>query len=118
MQNNDAMGTGGEIPYIFDNNWSHWGNLPMEKRRLTSTNADGEAVVELTEEQKFLFDANGWLVFPGLIPEDELEEMRAFCMRVKFNPQTLPAHQRTPIAGPLERLLDHPVDTKTWFRRD
>ena len=109
MQNNDAMDATGETPYIFANNWGHWGNLPMEKRQLTSTNADGEPVVEMTEEQKFLFDANGWLLFPGLIPEDDLTEMRDFCMRLKFEPETLPPHQRTPIAGPLERLLDHPV---------
>lgn len=109
MENKGAINAKGEAPFIFDNNWEHWGNLPEEKRRLTTTNADGEPVVELTEEQKFTFDANGWLLFPGVLPEDELPEMRRFCKRLRFEPETLPAHQRTPIAGPLERLLDHPV---------
>jgi hypothetical protein len=76
----------GETPYIFDNNWSHWGNLPVENRQLTTTNADEEAIVGLTEEQKFIFDAQGWLMIPGLIPEAELEEMRAFCYRLKDDP--------------------------------
>ena len=99
----------GETPYIFDNNWSHWGNLPVENRQLTTTNADGEPIVGLTEEQKFIFDAQGWLMIPGLIPEAELEEMRAFCYRLKDDPESLPEHMRTPMAGPLEKLVDHPV---------
>ena len=96
-------------PYIFDNNSGNWGNLPTDARKLTMTNADGESVVELTEEQKFTFDTNGWLVIPGLLDDDELNEMRDFCYRLKDQPDSLPAHMRTPIAGPLEKLVDHPV---------
>ena len=96
-------------PFIFDNNWGNWGNLPLESRQLTSTNADGEPVIPLTEEQKFTFDAKGWLVIPGLIPADELKEMQAYCHRLKYDIESLPPHMRTPIAGPLERLVDHPV---------
>ena len=99
----------GNAPYIFDNNWANWGNLPTDARRLTMSNADGESVVELTEEQKFTFDTNGWLVIPGLLDDDDLKEMRDFCYRLKDQPDSLPAHMRTPIAGPLEKLVDHPV---------
>ena len=96
-------------PFIFDNNWGHWGNLPPHDRKLTTTNADGELVVPLTEEQKFTFDTNGWLMIPGLLVEDELEEMREFCYRLVNDLESLPYTMRTPIAGPLERLVDHPV---------
>ena len=66
-------------PFIFDNNWRHWGNLSPHDRKLTTTNADGELVVPLTEEQKFTFDTNGWLMNPGLLTEEEQKEMRDFC---------------------------------------
>ena len=44
-------------PFIFDNNWGNWGKLPQDANRLTTTNADGEPVVSLTEEQKFVFES-------------------------------------------------------------
>ena len=42
---------------------------------LTQTNADGKPVVPLTQEQKYLFDKNGWLLVPGVLTESEIEEM-------------------------------------------
>lgn len=99
----------GAEPFIFDNNWGNFGNLPQDARTLTTTNADGEPVIPLTAEQKFIFDTQGWLVIPGLLDEADLKEMRAFCMRLKEDPQSLPPHMRSPIAGPLEKLVDHPV---------
>ena len=59
-------------PFIFDNNWGTWGRLPQDANQLTTTNADGEPVVPLTEEQKFIFDTQGWLVIPGLLNEIDL----------------------------------------------
>ena len=50
---------------------------------LTQTNANGEPVVPLTQEQKYLFDKNGWLLVPGVLTESEVEEMRDFCYRLK-----------------------------------
>ena len=96
-------------PFIFDNNWGNWGKLPQDANRLTTTNADGEPVVPLTEEQKFVFDTQGWLMIPGLLSEDDLKEMREFCYQLVNDKEALPPHQQTPIAGPLEKLVDHPV---------
>jgi hypothetical protein len=99
----------GSAPFVFDDNWDNFGNLRPESRRLSETNGDDLPVVRLTEEQKFTFDSQGWLCIPGVLEEAELEEMREFCHRLKDDAGSLPPHQRTPIAGPLERLVDHPV---------
>lgn len=50
---------------------------------ITQTNADGDPVAPLTQEQKYLFDKNGWLLVPGVLSESEVEEMRDFCYRLK-----------------------------------
>ena len=109
MASERTFNPNGNEPFIFDNNWGNWGNLPADARQFTSTNADGEPVIPLTEEQKFLFDAQGWLVIPGVLNDDDVKEMRDFCYQLKDDPESLPAHMRTPIAGPLEKLVDHPV---------
>jgi len=76
---------------------------------LTQTNADGRAVVPLTQEQKYLFDKNGWLLIPGVLTASEIEEMRDFCYRLKREPETISQHHRSTYGGPLEALTDHPV---------
>ena len=76
---------------------------------LTQTNADGKSVIPLTQEQKYLFDKNGWLLFPGVLTESEIKEMRDFCYRLKHDPETIPQHHRSTYGGPLEKLTDHPV---------
>ena len=73
------------------------------------TNAANEPVVRLTPEQRYLFDTQGWLLFPGVLSTSQTEEIRDFCVRVKRDPESLPEHQRCGIAGPLEALTDHPV---------
>ena len=76
---------------------------------LKDTNADGIATTELTEEQKYVFDTKGWLAIPGVLGEDDIEEMREFCYRLKNEPDSIPEHERVSIGGPLIRLTDHPV---------
>ncbi|HCK09567.1 phytanoyl-CoA dioxygenase family protein [bacterium] len=76
---------------------------------LPGKNADGLGVVEPTEEQKYLFDTQGWLLIESVLGEDELEEMREWCLRYHFERDTLVEHDRTPLAGPTQRLADHPV---------
>ncbi len=44
----------------------------------TSRNADGLPVVRPTEKQKHDFDRTGWLLIPGVLEQNELEEMREF----------------------------------------
>ena len=86
-------------PLVFEQR--RLGFVDMDVVDLPRTNADGEPVVEPTPEQRYLFDTQGWILIPGVLPADEGEEMRAFCERLHRNPES--------IAGPLERLTDHPV---------
>jgi hypothetical protein len=88
---------------------SRLGFVDMDTVDLPRTNANDEPVVEPTPEQRYLFDTQGWILIPGVLPADEVEEMRAFCERLHRNPESLPEYERSPIAGPLERLTDHPV---------
>ena len=94
-------------PLVFEQ--SRLGFVDMDAVDLPRTNADGEPVVEPTPEQRYLFDTQGWILIPGVLPADEVEEMRAFCERLHRNPESLPEDERSLIAGPLERLTDHPV---------
>lgn len=76
---------------------------------ITTHNAEGLPAVPLTEEQRYLFDTRGWLLLPGVLPEDEAATMRDYATRLALEPLSLPASHRSSIGGPLERLTDHPV---------
>ena len=76
---------------------------------LPTKNADGLDVVEPTEEQKYLFDTQGWLLIESVLDEAELEEMREWCVKYHFERDSLAEHHQTPLAGPTHRLADHPV---------
>ena len=93
-------------PLLFSQ--SRHGYVDVAAIDLPRTNADGLPVVDLTPEQRYLFDAQGWLLVPGLLSAGEVEEMRAYCRRLHDEPESLPEAERSPIAGPLERLTDHP----------
>ena len=93
--------------YVVDKNLGQ--PLLVEEGDLPQKNADGEPVVELTDEQKYLFDVRGWLLVPGVLAGDEIEAMREYALRVLNQPESLPAHERSFVAGPLEKLTDHPV---------
>ena len=60
--------------YVVDKNLGQ--PLRVEEGDLPAHNADGEPVVELTDEQKYLFDVRGWLLVPGVLSDDEIEAMR------------------------------------------
>ncbi|MCZ6676457.1 MAG: phytanoyl-CoA dioxygenase family protein [Candidatus Poribacteria bacterium] len=94
-------------PFIIDKNLGS--RLDLDAMDLTQTNADGKPVIELTQEQKYLFDTRGWLVIPGVLTDDETEEMREFCYRLKREPESIPEHKRSPLGGPLQKLTDHPI---------
>ncbi len=76
---------------------------------LPETNADGRPAVELTEEQKYILDTKGWLAIPGVLTDDEIQEMRDFCYRLHRDKNAVPLPERSSIGGPLQRLTDHPV---------
>ena len=51
--------------YVVDKNLGQ--KLEVAEGDLPTKNADGEPIVELTDEQKYLFDTRGWLLVPGLL---------------------------------------------------
>ncbi len=93
--------------YVVDKNLGH--KLEITEGDLPTRNADGEPVIALTQEQKYLFDTRGWLLVPGVLADDEIEAMREYALRVVRNPKSLPEHERSHVAGPLQKLTDHPV---------
>lgn len=93
-------------PLLFEQ--SRLGYVDMDAVDLPRTNAEGKPVIDPTPEQKYLFDTQGWLLVPGLLSDAEVEEMRAFCYRLRRQPESLPEPQRSTVAGPLEPLTDHP----------
>ena len=94
-------------PFVVDKNLGS--RLDLAREDLTRTNADGKPVIEPTHEQKYVFDTDGWLVIPGVLTDDEIEEMREFCYRLKRDPSSIPEHHRSTIGGPLQKLTDHPA---------
>jgi hypothetical protein len=94
-------------PYILDKNMG--APLDPDSYTLPQTNADGKPIIDLTPEQKYIFDTRGWLLIPGVLSDDEVEEMREFCLRLHTRPESLPEHERNALGGPLQRLADHPL---------
>ncbi|MCY3681377.1 MAG: phytanoyl-CoA dioxygenase family protein [Gemmatimonadetes bacterium] len=94
-------------PFIVDKNLGV--NMTVEPEDLTQTNADGEAVIAPTQGEKYLFDARGWLLFPGVLSDDDIRDMREHALQVKHDPQSLPEHEQSYLSGPLQKLADHPI---------
>ena len=94
-------------PYIFAHDLGQ--QLDMSEQEFPAANADSLPVVNLTQEQKYIFDMRGWLLVPGVLSEDDLEEMREFCLRLHNEPDSIPEHERSPLGGPMQKLADHPV---------
>ena len=46
---------------------------------------------------------------PRVLADDEIEAMREYALLVQQHPESLPEHERSFVAGPLEKLTDHPV---------
>lgn len=76
---------------------------------LTQTNADGLPAVALTQEEKYRFDLQGWILFEGVLSEQQIKEMRAFCRQLDEDPESIPEADRSSVGGPLEALTDHPL---------
>ena len=83
--------------------------LTVKPNTFPQTNADGQPILPLTTEQKYIFDARGWLMIPNVLSADDIEEMQEFCERLRHNRESIPAPERSTYGGPLQRLMDHPV---------
>jgi hypothetical protein len=77
--------------------------------KLPTTNADNVSITPLTEEQRYLFDTRGWLLFPSVLSDSDIEEMRDFCYRLQEQPESIPENERSTVGGPLQKLTDHPI---------
>lgn len=62
----------------------------------------------MTEEQKFLFDLNGFLVIENVLSEEECRKIRQQVYNMKYRPELLPETWRQVPGGLLEPLIDHP----------
>ncbi len=98
---------GNSKPYIVNKSLGE----PMAdySEELPSKNGDGLDIIEPTVGQKYSFDKDGWLLLPAVLNENEIKEMKEFCNQLHFSPESLPEHQRTPLGGPTQSLIDHPV---------
>ena len=93
-------------PFIVDKNLG--AALDIDNAALPQTTSDGSPVVPPTQEQKYLFDMRGWLLVPGVLTGDELEEIQDFGYRLRHEPDSIPEHERSPLGGPMQKLSDHP----------
>ena len=82
--------------YVVDKNLGQ--KLEVAEGDLPTKNADGEPIVELTDEQKYLFDTRGWLLVPGLLADVEVALMKDYALRVQNDPESLPEHERVAAA--------------------
>ena len=94
-------------PFIIDKNLGSC--LDLASQDFPQTNTDGRPVIELTQEQKYAFDMRGWLLIPGVLTDDEIEETREFCLRLRHDPESIPEHERSTLGGPMQKLADHPL---------
>ena len=77
--------------------------------QLPQKNSDGQPGRVPTPEQKYRFDKDGWRLVPGVLEQHEIDEMRDFSTQLHFEPESLPEDQRSVLAGPTQRLSDHPL---------
>ena len=62
----------------------------------------------MTEYEKFVFDLKGFLVIPSVLGQDEIQVVGEHIDRLAKEPDSLPEHERAPMAGAAEFLIDHP----------
>ena len=79
-------------PYIVGKNLGTY--AANESANLPQANAEGWAVIDLTQEQKYTFDRNGWLLTPAVLNSRELKEMQEFAQQLAHQPESIAAHQR------------------------
>ncbi|MGA8496781.1 MAG: phytanoyl-CoA dioxygenase family protein [Xanthobacteraceae bacterium] len=63
----------------------------------------------MTEEQKFLFDLNGFLVIEKVLTPDQCDRIKQQIYLMTHDPEKLPKHARSVPGGELANLIDHPV---------
>jgi len=67
----------------------------------------------LTEEEKVSFDLKGFILFPGVLSEDEMEPIREQIEAMRNDPDSLPAEARRLPGGATSKLINHPTTMRT-----
>jgi Phytanoyl-CoA dioxygenase (PhyH) len=62
----------------------------------------------MTEEERFRFDLNGFMVRPAILEPDEIAAIVDQVDRIHHNPESLPPEQRRVPGGAASLLIDHP----------
>src|SRR5919107_1901488 len=62
----------------------------------------------MTEEEKWFFDLNGWLVRPGVISPDDTAAIAEQVRLLHTDKESLPPEHRSVPSGPSSVLIDHP----------
>lgn len=93
-------------PYILDKNFG--APLDLTAIHMPLKTAIGEEVVVPTPEQKFLFDTRGWVLIPSVLKGKRLAGCQEFAYQLQYEPQSIPEHERSPLGGALQYLVDAP----------
>ena len=67
---------------------------------LPTTNADGLAVVPMSQAQLWEFDLRGWICLPGLLSAEQVAAVREHQLRLMHEPESLPEKERDHHGGP------------------
>ena len=62
----------------------------------------------MTDEEKFRFDLNGYLLREAILTPDEIAEIKDQVERMQRDPQSLEPHERAVPGGASQLLIDHP----------
>ena len=63
----------------------------------------------LTEEQKFIFDLKGYIIFPGVLDDDLIKRLKAQINKLENEPDSLAAEESALPGGAFAELIDHPT---------
>ena len=104
----DRLDNSYQIPsYILDKDLG--AQISSDGARSTDRNSEELPVIPLTPDQRYSFDAKGWLLIPGVLTASEIVEMREFVKVLHEDPESLPEYERSSVGGPLQKLTDHPI---------
>ena len=63
----------------------------------------------LTDEERFLFDLKGYLLFPNVLSEEEIAPIREQADQLHKDAESLPPEARKLPGGATSALIDHPA---------
>ena len=74
-------------PFIIDKNLGEC--LDQNEADFPRENSEGRRVVLPTQDQKYLFDKDGWILIPEVLSQVEITEMRSFCEQLHKDPESI-----------------------------